>query len=590
VSNTAAQTIVERPVVKLDGAPIADALESNLMDARVELVTNGVGQATLRFYDADFELLTNALVIGTKVEIAFPPAGSQTAVVVFVGEVVGLAADQGPNDLHELVVTAFDLSHRLGRNVKPTVWQNVTFSDIASQIAGKNGLRVSVGTTPPLQFPYLLQTTDDRTFLNDLAERLGVTWRVDGDQLVVAPTAPAGLTVRWGEELRRFSTRLNAAGPLDKVEVRGWDIARKQTHAGASGTLSTRLSATGRSPTERNRAYALKTPFTRLMSGRVTDSQNEAQLLANAVRERLDSGLTQARGEVFGNPAVKPGMTLTVQGMGAAFSGDYVLTAVEHVYSASGYVTRFQAGPLAASALVDVLAAAPKAFHGATIGVVTNNNDPDLKAARVKVKFPLLGDTIESTWARVVSPGAGPNRGVQITPAVNDEVIVIFENGDVRRPIVLGGVWNGTDQPPKPTTETTGDGKTKKWHIHTASGHQMTFDDTQGAENVTILLKDGATKLYLGVDKIELWSNNKTIDVKTGQASVLLNQTDVTIDAMNITLKAKQALKLEGLTVAATAQTQATLKGAMVDVKGDGMVNVQASGLAAVKGMPVKIN
>jgi uncharacterized protein involved in type VI secretion and phage assembly len=592
VTNTATQaTIVERPVVKLDGTQITGELETNLMDARVELVTNGVAQATLRFYDADFDLLGNSLIIGTAVEIAFPPPGSQTTVRVFKGEVVALAADQGPNDLHELVVTAFDLGHRMGRSVAPVVWQNVTFSDIVSQIASKSGLRSSVGTTPTLQFPYLLQTSDDRTFLNELAERLGVLWRVDGDQLVVEGAAPAGITVRWGEELRRFSTRLNAAGPLDEVVVRGWSASSKQAHVGTSGTLSTRLSAAGRSDSERGHAYGLKTPFKKILSSRVTDSQREAELLANAVRERLDSALTQARGEVFGNPAVKPGMTLTVNGMGTAFSGNYVLTSVEHVYSPSGYVTRFHAGTPAASGLVDLLGAPSRAFHGATIGIVTNNDDPDMKAGRVKVKFPLLGDAIESTWARVVTIGGGPNRGVQITPAVNDEVIVIFENGDVRRPIVLGGVWNGSDSPPKPTTETTSNGDTKMWHLRTAAGHQMTFDESQaGQENVTILLKDGATKLYLGTDKIELFANNKTIEVKSGQASVLLSQTDVTIEAMNITLKAQQALKLQGLNVEAAAQVQAKLSGATVDVIGNGVANVQSSGLLGLKGMPVKIN
>jgi phage protein D/phage baseplate assembly protein gpV len=592
VSTTAPQaTIVERPVVKLDGTELSGTLETNLMDTRVELVTNGVSQATLRFYDADFELLGSSLVIGTQVEIAFPPAGSQSAVRVFTGEVVSLAADQGPNDLHELVVTAFDLGHRMARNLNPKVWQNVAFSDIVSQIASASGMRANVGTTPQLVFPYLLQTTDDRTFLGELADRLGVLWRVDGDQLVVEGAAPAGLTVRWGRELRRFNTRINAAGPLDAVEVRGWDVQRKETHVARSGTLSKRLSDAGRTSAERGRTYSLKKPYKKIMSGRVTESQKEAEILANAVRERLDSGLTQARGEVFGDPAVKPGMTLTVEGMGAAFSGTYVLTSVEHVYSASGYVTRFQAGWPSGSGLADLVGSGPRPFYGATIGIVTNNDDLDIKAARVKVKFPLLGDSIESTWARVVSVGAGPSRGLQITPAVNDEVIVIFENGDVRRPIVLGGVWNGNDRPPKPTTETTDSGATNLWHLRTKAGHQLTFDDRPGGkENVTILLKDGATKLYLGVDKIELWANNKTIEVKSGQASVLLSQTDVTIDAMNITLKAKQALKLQGLTVEAAAQSQAKLNGATVDVNGTGVVNVQASGPLGLKGMPVKIN
>jgi uncharacterized protein involved in type VI secretion and phage assembly len=27
---------------------------------------------------------------------------------------------------------------------------------------------------------------------------------------------------------------------------------------------------------------------------------------------------------------------------------------------------------------------------------------------------------------------------------------VVFEHGDMRRPIIIGGLWNGTDKPPRP--------------------------------------------------------------------------------------------------------------------------------------------
>ena len=33
-------------------------------------------------------------------------------------------------------------------------------------------------------------------------------------------------------------------------------------------------------------------------------------------------------------------------------------------------------------------------------------------------------------------------------PDVDDEVLVGFEHGDIRRPYVLGGLWNGVDKPP----------------------------------------------------------------------------------------------------------------------------------------------
>ena len=31
-------------------------------------------------------------------------------------------------------------------------------------------------------------------------------------------------------------------------------------------------------------------------------------------------------------------------------------------------------------------------------------------------------------------------------PSINDEVLVMFEDGDLRRPVVLGAMWNGKDK------------------------------------------------------------------------------------------------------------------------------------------------
>ena len=86
-------------------------------------------------------------------------------------------------------------------------------------------------------------------------------------------------------------------------------------------------------------------------------------------------------------------------------------------------------------------------IYGVVIGIVTNNNDPKSQG-RIKVKFPWLDQKYESEWARLASPMAGKNRGLYCLPEVEDEVLVMFEHGDVRRPYILGALWNGKDAPP----------------------------------------------------------------------------------------------------------------------------------------------
>ena len=66
---------------------------------------------------------------------------------------------------------------------------------------------------------------------------------------------------------------------------------------------------------------------------------------------------------------------------------------------------------------------------------------------RVRVKYPSLSDSEESAWARIATPSAGNARGLLMLPQPDEEVIVGFEHGDTRRPIVVGSVFNGKDKP-----------------------------------------------------------------------------------------------------------------------------------------------
>jgi uncharacterized protein involved in type VI secretion and phage assembly len=80
------------------------------------------------------------------------------------------------------------------------------------------------------------------------------------------------------------------------------------------------------------------------------------------------------------------------------------------------------------------------------MGIVKDVHDPD-KLGRVQVLVPDLDPSSPTVWARVVRSFGVPN-GAWIIPQLGDEVLVAFEAGDVRRPFILGGLWNQRDQPP----------------------------------------------------------------------------------------------------------------------------------------------
>ena len=92
--------------------------------------------------------------------------------------------------------------------------------------------------------------------------------------------------------------------------------------------------------------------------------------------------------------------------------------------------------------------------NGVAVGIVTDNHDPE-GLGRVKVRFPWLGEGVESDWCKVASFMAGDGRGAVFLPEIEDEVLVAFEQGDVNFPYVIGALWNSSDRPP----ETNADGR-----------------------------------------------------------------------------------------------------------------------------------
>jgi hypothetical protein len=85
-------------------------------------------------------------------------------------------------------------------------------------------------------------------------------------------------------------------------------------------------------------------------------------------------------------------------------------------------------------------------INGVATAIVSEVKDPiDRGWVRVRLSAHAGG---AQEWARVVSaPGGRARSGLQLN--VGDEVLVTFEQGDARRPYVIGGLWNGHDSPPK---------------------------------------------------------------------------------------------------------------------------------------------
>lgn len=184
-------------------------------------------------------------------------------------------------------------------------------------------------------------------------------------------------------------------------------------------------------------------------------------------------------------------------------------------------------------------------WYGAFPALVTDNVDPDGQG-RVKISLPWAPDTgggRYNTWARLATFMAGNNRGSWFIPDVDDEVLIVFEGGDPRRPYVIGSLWNGSDKPPETMD---GAGKNFKKVLRSRNGVKMTLDDNDGREQF-ILETPGAQKLTLkdGPGAVEIVdSNGNSIKLETSgititaAAKVTINASQVAVSAGMVTVDA----------------------------------------------------
>jgi uncharacterized protein involved in type VI secretion and phage assembly len=174
-----------------------------------------------------------------------------------------------------------------------------------------------------------------------------------------------------------------------------------------------------------------------------------------------------------------------------------------------------------------------------------------------------------------------------VVPDVGDEVLVGFEYGDLRRPLVLGGLWSGRQGHPKHPTSGGKDGAV--WR--TKAGHNLSMSDGQGAEcYARLALSTGKTSLRLGADKSSL-EVERDLEVKGEAAITIKGATTLNIEAQNITVKAGAKLVLEGgAGVDIKSNGPVKIDGVVVDVTAKSNASLQANAIAQVKGAMVKIN
>jgi uncharacterized protein involved in type VI secretion and phage assembly len=440
-------------VVRVDGSPLPPELAALLVLLRVRDSLRLPDQAFLRLADPQLAHVDDELLsVGRNVEVLYGAPGSTTTSSVFSGRIASIELEL----LHGgafIAATAYEPAFVLHQQRHTQVFQDMTSGEIAAQVIGAAGLSATLTSSSGSEIvhPFVLQNEEtDWQLLWRLAD--AIDFEVVGDGATVhfrpagSATAGSPLALRAPEELLCFRPRITAAQQVEGVEVRGWDPASAEAIVANESSP-----APDSSPGAGRGAIAAASGAGDWTVGdRTVLSQDEASALAGSLAAQLANAWVEADGVALGDPRLRAGGRVQVNGVGTRFGGLYTLTSTTHVLSGGrGYETHFSISGRAADTIVELLEVVPTSTQwGASVvvGVVTQTDDPE-DLGRVRVKHPALGDDTEGWWARIAAPAAGASRGLLMMPMAGDEVVLAFEQGDPRRPYVLGAVWNGQATP-----------------------------------------------------------------------------------------------------------------------------------------------
>ncbi|GAB4191720.1 MAG: hypothetical protein OHK0022_05580 [Roseiflexaceae bacterium] len=339
-----------RPTVRLDtrAYPLISELilgmrmtesEGGLSSLELRLsnwVNDTDGGANLAFEDGALVKLGAALTIYAGDELA-PQE-------IFSGTITALEADFPRAAAPELVVLAEDALQQLRLARRTKTYKDRTVAEIIRQIVREAGLTATVDGFDDNPSTQVQLNESDLAFIRRLLARADGDLQVVGRELHVAARGAvqrSQLTLRLGGQLREARVLADLAQQVTQITAGGWDVRQgRPISARSSGATS----GPGRG---RNGAEALREALgaRSLHLGHLAAAnQTELQALADAAFDQRARRFVCVEGTAEGNPQLRVGSHLTLEGLGPRFSNTYYVTRVCHRYDLEhGYETDFEA-------------------------------------------------------------------------------------------------------------------------------------------------------------------------------------------------------------------------------------------------------
>lgn len=199
--------------------------------------------------------------------------------------------------------------------------------------------------------------------------------------------------------------------------------------------------------------------------------------------------------------------------------------------------------------LVEGALGVSKKIYGVVVGEVVDVLDP-LLLGRVKVRVPALDPLDDVGWARLATPMTGFLSGYYMPPTLADEVLVAFESGDLKAPVVIGSLWNAVHPPPFPSP------LIGERVIRTPEGSQLGFRMLPPA--VTLTTPD-MTPAATGFPPGITIASNTTITLMCGATQLILTPAGLTIIAPSVTVNSSGPITETGTSVSTVVSGVASI-------------------------------
>ncbi|WP_401000955.1 VgrG-related protein [Agromyces sp. GXQ0307] len=596
-------------LVSVGGSPLPTEVSAVLERSRVTDAANLPDSFELEFVDSAGTVLSQGgFEIGAKVVIDVSQNGADGQRKLLEGEVTALDREDVGGELRTRV-RGLDASHRLFRGRRIAAYVDMSTADIVRKVAERAGLTAGTISGPPTVRAHTTQdNASDWVFLKRLADDSGCVFAVTEGRLDFGPPTAASsasggsatavddpIVIEHGRNTVYLHSTITSAEQVPEVEVRGWDVAAKEKVVSTAPAKTDSAELPTTDPVKVANVFS-SPPY---VSGAGTGSQQPQDRLAKSLSARIAGGFAEIEAQILGNPGIRSGTAVRLQGFGAPFDGRYVVTESRHEFTAEqGYMTSFTVSDASDRSLLGAGTRPDRGAAAAMPGVVSalvsdvQGGGGAEEEGRVKLTFPILSDDYVSGWARVVQVGAGGERGSMVLPEVGDEVLVAFEAGSFDRPVVVGGLYNGLDRPHGGWAPAVESGSVVRRSFTSRTGMVLEFVERPGEEFVRVSTNEGSQHVTLTqtADKGIRIIAAGPVEVTAERDATVTATGDVSVSGTKVEVEAKSELKLSAPKVAIEGATSLDLSGAKVSLTGTASAQLSSSGSTVVSGSLVKIN